>query len=196
MKNFRTFVLLAVCFCLTLVSCQEKEQPVEPSVKDAVLTIDITGNKTKATGVEHGDQTKDNIVNTVDIFVFNNKALSAGIGMLDVHKHYAKEELKDLSALKVETTTGSKKIVVIANAHRTWKGVMSYQNLLSQEALLRAENVSDFTMSAEQDVDVATTNIALSITLERLIARVCVTGIKTNFAGTPYEGQTDRKSVV
>ena len=155
--------------------------------QSGLLSVSIVP-KTKATGTIHGVQEDDNNVSTLEVFVFKNEGADAGV--LDAYKKLAAEELSSLANIQVQTTKGSKVIYAVANSHKdNWTGVNTLQQFKSVLSSLQKENLKSFTMvgSATSVVKEAT---SVNIDISRLVARIHLTGIKTNFEGTPYAGAT------
>ena len=183
-------ILVAILATTALFSCS-KENPILPTTpeiprEESTLKITITSGSTKAT--EHGDQTKDNTVQVLDIFVFIKNIGQPNDGALDGYQRFTGSALNNLTDLPVKTTTGTKTVVVVANPHKAdWKGITTLNQFNAQIATLQKEESSNYTMTAKVEQTVSpTTNISLA--LERLISRVVVNSIKTKFVGTPYEG--------
>ena len=102
------------------VSCSKTEDGTGNG-NESVLHVSILP-QTKASGAGHGVQSDDNLVKTLEIFIFRAEGNDAGA--LDTYKKFAEEDLTSLSDLPVNTTTGLKHIYAVANSHReNWNGV-------------------------------------------------------------------------
>ena len=187
-RKFLLVASLAAFVSFVTVSCEKAvDLEVEQAASPSKLSISILP-QTKATGTSHGIQSDDNNVNMLEIFVFKNEGADAGV--LDTYKKLSSAELASLANIQVQTTTGSKVIYAVANSHKdNWTGVNTLAQFKSVLASLQAENLKSFTMvgSTVSQLQAAT---SVNIDVSRLVARVHLAGIKTAFAGTPYEGST------
>ncbi len=193
-------VALLDCVIFTAVaalalSCSKSDVPQEQEVvpgEASVVTVSIVpetkGNATRAVGSEHGSSANDNTVQTLEFFIFRTDDNSNGV--LDTYKKFEGEELVSLSGIKINTTTGAKMIYAVANSHRDdWQDVKTLNDFKTVVSSLGKENVKSFTMvgSVEAVLQVST---SVTFSISRLVARVQLGGIRTAFAGTPYEGMT------
>ncbi len=191
-------VVLFALFSLLALSCDKLGRSADECVMDdepSVLSIsiepetraaDLAGNDTRASGDGHGVQADDNAVQTLEFFIF--KADGSDAGMLDTYKKFQGSELSDLNDIKINTTTGLKIIYAVANSHRdSWKDVRTLVDFRGELSMLENEELKNFTMIGNAEVKL---QVASSVTLSisRLVARIELTNIKTDFAGTPYEG--------
>lgn len=187
MAGMGSAAVAAALVTLCMVSCEEQivREP-ETEVGQGVISLSITP-KTKATGASHGIQSDDNTINTLEVFIFKNEGADAGA--LDSYKKFNSNELSSLSGIKLQCVAGSKQIWVIANSHKDdWSGISTLEQFKGVMASLVKEDLKSFSMSGsavaqvkgETDVDVE---------ISRCVARVHLSGIRTDFAGTPYEGQ-------
>ncbi len=177
------FVSLMATSCDNIIEEETFEQPAQTSS----LSVSIVP-QTKATGTSHGVQTDDNTVHTLEIFVFKNDGADAGV--LDTYKKFSEGELPSLANIQVQTTTGSKIIYAVANSHKeNWTGINTLAQFKGVLSSLQQENLKSFTMvgSTTSVLQAAT---SVNIDISRLVARIHLAGIKTAFAGTPYEGCT------
>lgn len=143
---------------------------------------------TKAVGTGHGNQNSDNTVQTLEIFVFKSDSGASDDGALESYKKFSGSGLTSLSGLQVRAKTGPKLIYAIANSHKSdWSGVDSHAKFLAVTSSLKSENITSFTMTGSVSVNL-TASISVSIPVTRLVGRVVLASIKTNFAGTPYAG--------
>lgn len=187
--NFTLKTLALATFVATLFSCSQKEiLEGENMVRgESILTININGGTvSKASGPGHGNQTEDNFVQTLEIFVFHADGPNAG--ELDAYQKFTASG--NLSNLQVKATTGKKTIYAVANSHRVdWKGIVLLDQFKEVQTELVGEDVKNYLMtgSAEATLQVAT---SVTISISRMVAKVVLQGIKTAFAGTPYEGMT------
>lgn len=188
--KMKKFILAFASVMTALYSCTNDDLTPNPDEKPepATLTVNIVSdNPTKAQGDLHGNQTDDNTVNTLELFVFRTEGTDAG--MLDAYLKLENDQLK-LSDIEIKTTTGAKIIYAIANSHRDeWSGINTLDAFQAQLSSLKDENIRDFTMTGSVEATVQTTT-AVTFSISRLVARVQLASIKTDFAGTPWEGST------
>lgn len=185
-SNVRTVI---GCMAFIIVSaCSKQSLPGaagKPEERESLLTVTLSGlAESKASGAGHGIQAEDNYINTLEVFIFHAEGNKAG--KLDAYKRFTASD--GISNLKIKATTGKKKIYAVVNSHReNWAGIHTLSGFQQERALLQEDNVKDYIMTGEADI---TLQVATSVTLavSRLVARVCLTGIKSLFRGTPYEG--------
>lgn len=185
-------IIIAAAAACILASCNkmETDNTGKPTVEEATMLLNIESQKTKASGSGHGSQAGDNTVNTLDVFIFRNNPGQPDDGTLDGYKRFSGAELGDMSALPVKATTGKRTVVAIANAHReNWNGITSLNELKKQETLLKSENTQDFFMSGSKETTLEKVS-EISISISRMVARVCLENISVDFTGTPYEGMS------
>lgn len=188
----KNIILIAAAAACILASCNkmETDNTGKPTVEEATMILSIESQKTKASGSGHGSQAGDNKVNTLDVFIFRNNPGQPDDGLLDGYKRFSGADLGDMSALPVKATTGKKTVVAIANAHKeNWNGVTSLNELKKQETLLKSENTQDFFMSGSKETTLEKVS-EISISISRMVARVCLENISVDFTGTPYEGMS------
>lgn len=182
---------------LFMVSCSKENVPEAVQENDrAIVRLSIQGEnslQTKASGSGHGIQSDDNIVNTLEIFIFRNTGEQAvDNGQLELYKKYSAADLsRGLSGLELISSTGKKTIYAVCNSHKddNFAGVNSLATFKNELSLLKNENVKNFTMCGYKDVELNAVN-DITIPVKRLVARVKLTSVSTAFAGTPYEGST------
>ena len=120
-------------------ACLEEAQP-------STLTLNLLADATRTTSVQTQDE--DNMINTLDVFIFNN-------GRLDTYRRFTGEELENLT---LSTTTGQKTICVIANPHiDSYAGVTDLNSFRTLTADLRKESLGNFTMYGETEEDAGST---------------------------------------
>lgn len=175
----------AVCSC-TKENVQENVIPVEESVVRITLQNE---DNTRASGTGHGNQTSDNNIKTLEVFIFR---VTDGDddGMLDGYKKFIGSELETLTDLEIRTTTGRKMIYAVANSHKdSWTSGMTRSVFESQTAELFKDDVKDFVMvgSKEETLQLAS---SISMTIKRMVARVQLNSVASAFEGTPYEGSS------
>lgn len=174
----------------SLFSCSKNGGLMEipPKPEESILYVSIApeNGRTKASGSGHGIQEDDNTVEYLEIFIFRNEGEDAG--SLESYKKFEGRELSGLKDLEVKATTGAKVIYAVANSHRSdWKGITTLSRFRTVESSLLSENLKSFVMTGyiETTLQVKT---SLTLSVSRLVARVRLASLKTDFAGTPYEG--------
>lgn len=186
MKTLLNYLALGTVAVIT-ASCVKT--PIGEKTGQQPSSVYITiAPESMATGNGQGVQSDDNTVQTLEIFIFRNEGDDAG--KLDTYKKIEGADLVSLSDIKIQSTTGAKVIYAIANSHKNdWKGVMDITAFKNVLANLQTENLKNFTMTGSVE---ATLQITTSVTfsISRLVSRVVLTGIKTGFTGTPYEGSS------
>lgn len=188
MKKFKLVAAVAAC-ALASTSCQKDmmhDNGPEKESRESTLILSIEQALTKASGTSHGDQSKDNTVNTLDIFIFRNNQEEDN-GSLDTYKRFSKEELGSLTGLQIKTTTGKKTIVAVANAHRdNWSGITCMDDFKAMETSIKQENAENFLMTGSKDTELDEIT-EVSLNLSRMVARICLDKISINFEDSPYE---------
>ena len=190
-----TLLSVATLTLLFAASCQKEQMkenclPEEKTEEQALLTIDISAAATKASGSEHGNSANDAKINSLDILIFNNEE-GTGNGRLEVYRNLSGSQLTNLSDIKITATTGAKKLFIIGNSHNgsTLKNITHYSDFEAVESSLLKENVRDFCMTYSCETTLApVTEITAQLT--RMVARVKLGTLKTNFTGTAFEGSS------
>ena len=196
---------VAVMVFAVMAGCSKNEIEIKAGNEDeCALTVNIApspgapagivsggvGGSTKAIGAGHGVQDDDNKIQTLEIFVFKNVSGATDDGVLEAYKKFSGTPLTTLTGLQLTAKTGPKIIVAIANSHASgWAGIDTYSEFQTITSSLKAENLTTFVMTGSTTATLAAT-ASVSIPISRLVGRVILSGIKTNFAGTPYEGST------
>lgn len=142
---------------------------------------------TKASGSEHGNSLFDEEVKTLQLFAFNAN------GTLDAYTLSSGSPL----ALKSGTTPtifslsvskGQKRIYAVANSHNiaAFKSVTTQAELEAMITSISNENTRDFFMTGMVNLNIEG-NTTAHIQLERMISRVELHSVRTNFSGG-YDG--------
>lgn len=180
--------ILWIVLALSFVSCtKERENPGSGTNSgqkaDVILRIN---NPTKSTGTAHLSQSDDNYINNIAIFVFNSDANKT----LETYKYVRITDQSALNSITFQTTTGNKNVYVVANCHDStqWNGIVRESQFLAKESNLKNEDLKDFAMSGNLTNAQISLSNSINLTLKRVIAKVVVNSIKTDFAGTPYQG--------
>lgn len=188
MKRF----YFAIAALLTLCSCTKEgvNEYVEPLQESVVYVSLNTEETTKASGTGHGVQADDNNIQILEFFIFRVNEGQSDDGVLDGYKKFTAQEIGNLKDLEIQTTTGKKVIYAIANSHKAnWAGINTRDMFEVQLAHLFDDDVKNFIMTGSTNAELQiASNISFSI--KRLVSRIQLNSIKTDFAGTPYEGFT------
>ncbi len=201
----RTIIFAMAIGIATLLSCAKSKQTENYNFNSApaILHLSIGSNNnlstksntknpnsgSKAIGEGHGVQSNDNIVQSLDIFIFRNEE-NADKEKLESYENLSGAKLGSLNNISIKATTGKKIIYVVANSHisnlSTIKNLSDFKQL---ESSLLLENSSNFTMLGNTEVNLEP-QTSITINVERLAARVQLSSISENFDGTAYQGQS------
>lgn len=181
--------LYAAVLSAGLTSCQpETSLPCDEEGIPTTLTISIGQDDGMSKAVQTAENNHDNRINTLDVFIFNYQDRgSARYGKLDTYKRF---EGGNTSNLQISATTGTKMICVVANSNiPSYNGVTDISDFNALISQLADETLGDFTMFGEVATGISE-NSYLTINVRRMVAKVSVTSIKTDFEGTPYDGMS------
>ncbi len=173
-----------------LSSCDPDCKPCEDMAQGtpATLTISLASGTSATKSTVTQTQAEDNAINTVDVFVFRNtETTSADYNKLDSYKRFSGDQI---STLEIKTTTGPKTVCVVVNSNiDSYIGVTDLETFRTIVSPLSDETLGDWVMYGEGfcSMDVTT---SITITVKRLISKITINSIRTNFAGTPYQGMT------
>lgn len=185
----KKMMMLAMAVAL-VCSCSKEEISVEPGMESMLYVSLVPEDATKASGTGHGVQEDDNHIQTLEIFVFRDNEGKADDGMLDGYRKFTASELTSLKNLEMKTTTGQKVIYVVANSHKeNWHGINTRALFEEQTANLVDENVKDFIMVGVVETKLLAIS-SISVSIKRMVARVKLNSVKTDFAGGPYDGMS------
>lgn len=187
-NKFIRFAGIAIFMALQLISCSKDMNPAingGETVQKASVILRIN-NVTKATGALHTSQADDNFINNIAIFVFRKDAAKT----LETYKYVRVTDQSMLNGITFETTTGNKNIFVIANSHDStqWTGIVSETQFLLKEANLKNEKLKDFTMSGRLDNAAITQSNSFNLILKRVVSKIVLNSLRTDFVGTPFQG--------
>ncbi|MBR1573375.1 MAG: hypothetical protein IJ652_00835 [Bacteroidales bacterium] len=185
--------LAAAAVLASLGSCKRETAPertdsATESREMALLTVSIKGNfQTKARDV--ATQNNEDMLSSVEVFVFDANENSKGLGMLEAYKAAESADIsaeKNEATLAFNTSTGNKHIYVIANAGKNAAsaGGLSLAESISTEAALK-EAISEFSDNGEKHFIMAGSSAAtlsagnvaankITIDVKRLVARIKV----------------------
>lgn len=150
------------------------------------MTLTLSSSETKST--EEPNLTRDNAINSLDVYIFNTgDSNDPNYGTLDMYTRVT----ENMDDIKLQTTTGPKKICVIANPKDDMSGdyIRNLSQMKDLVASLQDETYGNLTMYGETDA-VLQVQSSESVTVSRLISRINIKSIKTDFDGTPYKGMT------
>lgn len=177
----------AALMALAIAACSKDDAAKSAeSQEKATIHLNVSPYEivTKNTDPTNGEKRHLDSVSVIDVFVFREG------GALDAYKHFSIHATggMDLSNLPIDATVGNKTIYVVANHKETsWTGVVREENFLNLVVSLQKEYLPYLTMAGKVTVNVQNDQV-VNVLLKRLVAKVVVNGIKTDFAGTPYEG--------
>ena len=172
---------------LAIAACSKEEAAKESSsAEKATIHLNVSPYEitTKNTDSNHSLNKYLDSVKIIDVFVFRTD------GALESYKHFSvsSAEGMNLKDLPIDATLGNKTIYVVANAKQTsWAGIVRENAFLNLTVPLQQETLTNFTMAAKATVNLQD-NQTVNVVLKKLLAKVVVNGVKTNFAGGPYEG--------
>lgn len=187
-------ILFGVALLFAAVGCSKSEYHLdeqnEDNLVDVKLNFYVDNLSTKGSGASFGVTSEDNTLNCMDLFVFRTDVGREDYGALEYYKRFSSDECSSSFDFSLELTTGSKRIISIANPHRdTWPNITNLSLIEKEIASLQDENIKNFTMLGVVNMDV-TKSTTVSYSLSRLVSRVIVSNIRTKFEGTPYEGSS------
>ncbi|MBP5517491.1 MAG: hypothetical protein J6X91_02350 [Bacteroidales bacterium] len=180
-------LLCAALIAVVMTACGKEEAIVEPSKSEtATVHLSVSPFEILTKNTDPNNDLKKHIdsIKIIDVFIFRES------GVLDAYKHFSITDVggMNLSDLQINATVGNRTIYVIANAKETsWAGVTTESKLLSLPVMLQDEFLRNFTMSAKITLDLQESQ-TVNVVLKKLIAKVIVNGVKTDFANGPYEG--------
>lgn len=179
------FILTVIFFAAT--SCKERE--INYSDEESLLTISIVDCKIQNGTVRAPSVDGENSINNLEILIFR-KTGDPSKSILDTYKQLSAADLSDLSSIQIKTTVGEKHIEVIANSHNSLDinqihTLEDYHAIIHQ---LQNDNPGDFLMTGSTD-EFLKINTKVSVTMKRMVGRIILANVKTDFSGSPYEGQ-------
>lgn len=193
------FPLLAtVAAVCTASGCDQEAPEIQNTKGRLALTVITDAVQTKVTDAQTD---KDQALHSLDIFIFNDNNDSRK-GKLDAHFSIPPEDATN-NPVHLTVTQGSKIIYVIANAtqlndtdHKiSWTGVTDLTAFLAKTVLLTQEEMGNYFMWGTDSSTVPGSGTGTAtINLSRLISRVKLNSLQTDFTGTAYEG-TELKEI-
>lgn len=199
MKLEKLFLLGAIA--LGLAACSNEDTPVVQQAKNATMSLKIVQGGTRAIGSPDDITAGESKIKRLDVFVFNGDAV-------DGHKQATGEDVTEVKDIAV--TTGSRTMLVVANATADMGTITSKADLLSKVAtdlatqtlenglLMTSEVTKEFTIqagknyygyAAGQTPAGNEISVGVPVKLTRVPARVALVSAKTQFEGS-YEGFT------
>ncbi len=177
---------------LAIVACSKEVETIrEVSEGKKTIRLDIEPYEvlTKNTGAHNLDAKAMDSINILEAFIFKED------GSLELYRRFGNSEIVQvgLSNLQFEITPGKKHIYAVANSKNAWAGVTTLDKFLKVPVYLQNERFGYFTMAASTEVDISE-SITIRLKMRRLVSKIVVNGIKTKFAGTPYEGMSLRSA--
>ncbi|WP_307984648.1 fimbrial protein [uncultured Bacteroides sp.] len=199
MKLEKLFLLGAIA--LGLAACSNEDTPVVQQAKNATMSLRIVQGGTRAIGSPDAVTAGESKIKRLDVFVFNGDAV-------DGHKQATGEDVTEVTGIAV--TTGSRTMVVVANATADMGTITSKADLLTKVAtdlatqtlenglLMTSEVTEEFTIqagknyygyAAGQTPAGNEISVGVPVKLTRVPARVALVNVETAFEGS-YEGFT------
>lgn len=199
MKLEKLFLLGAIA--LGLAACSNEDTPVVQQAKNATMSLKIVQGGTRAIGSPDAVTAGESKIKRLDVFVFNGDAV-------DGHKQATGEDVTEVKDIAV--TTGSRTMVVVANATADMGTITSKADLLTKVAtdlatqtlenglLMTSEVTEEFTIqagknyygyAAGQTPAGNEISVGVPVKLTRVPARVALLNVETVFEGS-YEGFT------
>lgn len=200
MKLEKLFLLGAIAF--GLAACSNEDTPVVQQAKNATMSLKIVQGGTRAIGIPDAVTAGESKIKRLDVFVFNGDAV-------DGHKQATGEDVTEVKDIAV--TTGSRTMVVVANATADMGTITSKAALLGKVAsnltdqtlenglLMTGEVTEAFTIAPGKNyygypdqpgVDAENQHSKNApVKLTRVPARVALVNAVTQFTGS-YEGFT------
>lgn len=186
MKNFLITTIIFATSTLLLIACTKSEENPENLPQEgqkASITLSLVGTElaTRSTGTIP-NQTADNSINKIMVFIFNTSN-----GEIDRMKVATPSEITNKS-VSITGTSGTRDIYVVVNyptADSTaLANVATVTDLKAVTADLKNENEANFRMigkKVNQTINAGSNTIAIIVS--RLVARIALTNITTNFSG-------------
>jgi len=187
--KFAALALICLASLSVAVSCTKEEGRIDSENKKTTLRFKLSDINseltatytTKAAGKKHNNPAFDTLKNTLQFLVFNSN------NQLEEYKSLSDEEILVADSLKLEVLEGTKQIWVVANSHdfTRLQNVKVAGELDTIYTSLENEEAGNFTMVGKVNnfvVD-ASKSPVVNVTLKRMVARVHVGSIKTQFSG-------------
>ena len=197
MKLEKLFLLGAIAF--GLAACSNEDTPVVQQAKNATMSLKIVQGGTRAIGIPDDITAGESKIKRLDVFVFNGDAV-------DGHKQATGEDVTEVKDIAV--TTGSRTMVVVANATADMGTITSKAALLGKVAsdlaaqtlenglLMTSEVTEEFTTqagknyygyAAGQTPAGNEISVGVPVKLTRVPARVALVNAVTQFTGSYAE---------
>ncbi|MCF2708885.1 fimbrial protein [Bacteroides pyogenes] len=197
MKLEKLFLLGAIA--LGLAACSNEDTPVVQQAKNATMSLKIVQGGTRAIGSPDAVTAGESKIKRLDVFVFNGDDV-------DGHKQATGEDVTEVKDIAV--TTGSRTMVVVANATADMGTITSKAALLGKVAsdlaaqtlenglLMTSEVTEEFTIqagknyygyAAGQTPAGNEISVGVPVKLTRVPARVALVNAVTQFTGSYAE---------
>ena len=163
-------LLLIVAAACSRFQTTEEENAAEKA-KHVAVTVRIDG--AAATRVSAADVGNDAAVSDIQLFVFNEKS--------EIESYAKGSE----STFTVNVTTGRKYFIALANCPDLGKEIDTRDALLATVSRLQDNSPAALQMVGETTVSEVKANQAVSITVKRLVSKVVIQNVKTDFS-SPY----------
>lgn len=160
----------ALFVAAVLTACEEKNETVIISNEPVTLEVRIPSAATRVTSVGN-----EEAVSSYQIFVY-----SLDSGMLEAYTVLD----GDLSSTKLKCTTGSKEIVVLANAPDL-KSAVSLSSLKTEQSKLEHNAAGALVMEGSKTAEL-TASSTVDIDIKRMASRICLKSIRLEFDSDVY----------
>lgn len=202
--KIKNILLLGVLLAATISSCSKDSDTPEPEKGDAQLNIALKASSDLLKATTNEELAGESNINNITVFQFTED----GSGLM-IDPYRTEMSASGSATLPdIPSKVGMAKIVLVVNtASGALNGVTSYSQLQSVLAKLSDQSTSNLTMSSQ----VITTKSPLTegdnylgyssvgesgningittpLEVTRLVARVDLIGLRTEFAGTKLEG--------
>ena len=174
----KTFLILAAAAALAS-ACSKETEPGSGSETSRRLNliVDITGSQdTKATGIK-GDETDEEKVNSLQVFVFNG----------DIVDGYGKGS--STKSLRIGCTAGAREVYALVNVSEDLSTIASKTQLMAKVSSLNNSNDS-FEMIGIQSEVIDSDDQPLTVVVNRFAARIKVKKVTNALTSPALQAQS------
>lgn len=186
--------LIAVVLGSFLMGCNKNDEGAALYKENDLTSFDLKINLrpsiespiyygTKVFGDNLGTAGSDLNIVSVEVFVFDKAT-----GVLDGFLHLQEPTESTLQTLSIKCRVGEKNIYAIANMREHyWDGIVKEEDFLKITHTLGDENIYSGVMSDFVSKKIEVGGSIVTMNLRRLVCRVVLNSLKTDFKGTPYQ---------